>query len=611
MLVELHLGSQFIMPMSSENTGMTLREKNRDGTCCAIRRSGSSGHEKRLSNIPVSMGSAASSVNKHRLAPVAPPTPVVALAATDARKPFNADAFADIIFQSSDNVRFYVHSAFLSFVSPSFRDMFSMNRHLTVDGSEKKDGFPIISVTEDSETLYYLLELIYPVDESQFHDLTVFRKVCKAAQKYLMDGIEDKLRKWILTSKLLKTEPFRMCAIALELGWEVVALTAARRTLHVPLEKLPFVDELKNISGSEFYRFLDYRFRCDKSAGSSSGEFMTPAKSMRWSEPNTTPSGKAPEPFDSSANGNVIFRSSDSVDFFVIEGLIRLVSPYFDEMFSSQKHDEINGRPIIRISEDSRVLHGLLCMIYPYGDEPVTGDYYLCKQVLRAARKYKISIVEKKLRKLATVLVDKEPLRMYAIATSLGWDEVAKMAALNTLSQPFQDMKFVEEMDEITGADLFTLMRYRFTCAEEACKVAKDSSVHLKYGFGVLAQSLVDNRYNSGCVYCGYRQSGCYYRGDSYCQKCGNYGHVQKPSRTSPTLNTSGEVNSLLRICPRGGTYKFIYALEFARLAELPSDTTQHYLEFSVAKTIVEYRDGLVTAIEDAVSKVLPLLFYS
>ncbi|KAF8630128.1 hypothetical protein AX15_003084 [Amanita polypyramis BW_CC] len=551
------------------------------------------------------MGSLTSFIIGHQLSVL---TPVMDLPTTEARKPFDVNAFSDIILQSSDSVHFYVHSAFLSFVSPSFRDMFSLNRGPAVDQNEKKGGFPIIGVTEDSETLYFLLELIYPVEESPFYDLGVFRKVCKAAQKYLMDGIEDKLRKWILTSQLLKNEPFRVYVIAIDLHWEAVALVAARGTLQVSLENLPFIDELKDISGAEFYRFLDYRFRCDKASGCSGGliTLMEDATdSMSSPQPNTTqadPPAKAPEPFDSTVNGNVILRSSDLVDFFVIEGLIRLVSPFFDGMFPLKKHHEIDGRPIINLSEDSKVLHALLSMIYPHIDEPVMGDYHLCKQVLQAARKYKISIIEKKLRKLAMALVDKEPLRMYAMAISLGWDEVAKIAALNTLSQPLRDMTFVQEMCQITGADLFSLMRYRFTCAEEACKVAKDGSMHTKHGFGNLVGQ-VNNGYTSSCIYCGYRQSGGYYNGGYNCPSCNRYQNRQNGSPLNTTPNVSGEVNISLKNCPRGATYKSIYVSEFARIAGL-TDTTRYCLQLSTIDTMMGYRDGLVTAIEDAVLKV-------
>ncbi|KAF8630173.1 hypothetical protein AX15_003118 [Amanita polypyramis BW_CC] len=341
-----------------------------------------------------------------------------------AREPFDANDLANIILQSSDNIHFHVHSAFLSFVSPSFKDTLSLNRGPAADQNEKKDGLPIISVTEDSETLYSLHEIIYPIEESPFRDLFIFRKVYKAVQKYLMDRIEYKLKKWIVTSRLSKNEPFRVFVIAIDLHWEAEALIAARGTLHVPLETLPFVDELKDISASEFYRFLDYRFR------------MTGP-----SQPNAThddPPARAPDPFDSSANGNAIFRSSDSVDFFVIEGLIRLVSPFFDDMFSLQEHDEIDGRPLINLSEDSEALHTLLSMIYPHIDEPAMGDYYLWRRILQAARKYEMSFIEKKLQKSVTVSsVDKDSLRVYVIATSLGWNEIARMAALNTLLSHF------------------------------------------------------------------------------------------------------------------------------------------------------------------------------
>ena len=489
----------------------------------------------------------------------------------DAPAPFDSNAMSDTIIRTSDNIHFYVLGAFLHYVSETFRDKLTLTRGPAA--ADKNRELPIFDFSEDSEIFNILLELIYPrVDEPQLHDLVIFKRVYKAAQAYSMTVILAKLKNQILTSPLIKAKPLRLYAIAIVLGWEEVALAAARATLPIPLKELVFVDELLDISGTEFYRFLDYRFRCEGS---------TNASDEKLAFARQPPSDKSVEecfagaqgPYVTSLNANLILRSSDSVNFFVIEGLIRSVSPFFDGKFPLKDNEEIDGRPVIVVPQRSEVLRGLLNIIYPgKDDDPDMPDCHLYSEMAQAARNLEISTVEKKLRKQGMSLACKEPLRMYAIATSLDWVEVAKIAAINTLSQPLRDMTFVDELDLITGADLFRLMRFRFKCAGAVRNVVRDSDARVGFEHLRLQSHAHDNRFPSS-------------------------------SRILTSSESLDKLYQRLENCPRGDTYRAMCVLDIARRLGFP-DPSSCCINISAFDTMEKYRDGLVAAIEDAVSKV-------
>ncbi|KAM6497241.1 hypothetical protein JOM56_007714, partial [Amanita muscaria] len=178
----------------------------------------------------------------------------------NASSPYTPSPAADIVLRTSDDVDFYVIEPLLCFVSPVFMDMHTLNHGPAAEENEKKDGRPLIRLEEDSETLRLLLDTIYPYEKDPpLTDVSLFWKVGKASQKYIMDVIEKKLQLWIISSELITTSPLRIFAIAIDLRWEGVAMEAARRTLQTPLEKLDHVEELRSIPASGFYRFLEYR----------------------------------------------------------------------------------------------------------------------------------------------------------------------------------------------------------------------------------------------------------------------------------------------------------------------------------------------------------------
>ena len=398
------------------------------------------------------------------------------------------DGSADIILRSSDLIDFYVFKGFLSYVSSVFRVMFDLPSTTT---NEMMNGLPVIAVAETSETIRLLLDLIYPhMDKPQIDNVAQFRKVCKATRKYCMVIIENRLRKQIVTSDLTVSEPLRVYAVALELDWEDVALIAARNASNISLDKLPHAEELGNISASGFYWFLDYKFRRDKEPFQDYLKLF-PVASIA-SAPSVQVQSRARQdaqkPFDITAKADVILRSKDLVDFYVLEDLVRVASssdtPFPFGIASGET--SANGLTIINVAEDSEVLFHLLSFIYPISDELDILNCRLYVQVVLAARRYGITIIETRFltRAAASPFILKEPLRMYIVALALGWAELAKSAAINTLSSPLQDMSYMDELSLITGADLYRLVSFRFRCADAACNVINYNASYKANGPG-------------------------------------------------------------------------------------------------------------------------------
>src|SRR6267142_1704713 len=98
----------------------------------------------------------------------------------------------------------------------------------------------------------------------------------------------------------------------------------------------------------------------------------------------------AGKPFDASAKADVILRSSDSVDFYVMKVVLSLASSVFDAMFLLHQGEEMNegrdevknGLPIIQLEEGSATLCSLLQLVYPYAVE--LESINVCMKVGRA-----------------------------------------------------------------------------------------------------------------------------------------------------------------------------------------------------------------------------------
>jgi hypothetical protein len=179
-------------------------------------------------------------------------------------------------------------------------------------------------------------------------------------------------------------------------------------------------------------------------------------------------------PFVSTTEADFILCSSDSVDFYVLKSFLAFVSPSLRKLISNaDKTPTKNGLNILTVDEGSRTLRNLLLLIYPCVEQPrleTLESYFALRE---AAVKYRVSVVNHKLERLIleSPWIREQPLRVFALAVRFSWREAMAAAAHSTLMKPLSDMAFLEELNYITGHDLFQLVKYRFACVRAACSV--------------------------------------------------------------------------------------------------------------------------------------------
>jgi len=187
-------------------------------------------------------------------------------------------------------------------------------------------------------------------------------------------------------------------------------------------------------------------------------------------------SRNAESPFDpASHTPDVILRSSDNVDFYVMKTFLAFSSPdFFAPMFTlpQAQHDipSPSGLHIVPVTEDSKALRILLLYCYPLDlqDEPEDNDVGDIARAVFAARKYLMDLAGKRIEKVflskALSLLDRNPLHIYALACRYGFEELGRAAARKTLELPPSRLFASPELKHITGMDMFQLTQSRYRC---------------------------------------------------------------------------------------------------------------------------------------------------
>jgi hypothetical protein len=183
-------------------------------------------------------------------------------------------------------------------------------------------------------------------------------------------------------------------------------------------------------------------------------------------------------PFDQPENADIILRSSDGVDFYVQRALLVLGSKVFEIMFSLPQGsvaipEEGCGIPVVSMSDDRQTLHQLLL----WCDPRCTPGISLrdMQRMLQVADKYDMVAMTKhvfQVLMLATPLIEAESLKIYAIATRYGMEQLARKAAREVLRLALDEWRYVPELRDISGATLHHLQEYHCACANAAKEVA-------------------------------------------------------------------------------------------------------------------------------------------
>ncbi|KAI0944264.1 hypothetical protein AcW1_002016 [Taiwanofungus camphoratus] len=174
----------------------------------------------------------------------------------------------------------------------------------------------------------------------------------------------------------------------------------------------------------------------------------------------------ASSPFDK-ADADIILRSSDNVDFYVYKVVLRLASPFFEDMFTlpqnscpeGQDTHPHSGLPLVHVTENSQTLDSLLRLCYPVAD-PVLSKLADVQAVLSAALKYQMDEATALMKTYLSSHVRNKPLSVYAIACSLGLEENARAAAEVFCNDPMID-SYDPAMDEVSSGAYYRLLQFR------------------------------------------------------------------------------------------------------------------------------------------------------
>lgn len=171
-------------------------------------------------------------------------------------------------------------------------------------------------------------------------------------------------------------------------------------------------------------------------------------------------------PFDRD-DADLIIRSSDGVDFRVHRIILSLSSYFFADMLALPQPSGTASIPIVDVTEDSHSCHTFdmfLRFSYPIIDPEVKSLLEL-RKVLTAAVKYDAAIVVHAMKKImvSPPSLNKEPLRVYAIACIFGLEEEAQIAADYAVTTHTSGswVEEYEELDEISAGAYYRLLKLR------------------------------------------------------------------------------------------------------------------------------------------------------
>ncbi|EPQ56279.1 hypothetical protein GLOTRDRAFT_128228 [Gloeophyllum trabeum ATCC 11539] len=195
----------------------------------------------------------------------------------------------------------------------------------------------------------------------------------------------------------------------------------------------------------------------------------------------------ASPPFDRDS-ADLIFRTTDGVDFLVHKAILAIASPLHNDASEAESMGvspdakvgdhggETQSRTVISVSEDSETIDKLLRLVYPVAP-PALETLDALKPVLEAAVKYQMESVLELLRKklVSQVFLEEEPLRVFAITCYHGFEEETRVAAMYTCYKGLPGPN-VRELRSITASATRALWELKDKASVSASSVVTNLS---------------------------------------------------------------------------------------------------------------------------------------
>ncbi|PBK76273.1 hypothetical protein ARMSODRAFT_220302 [Armillaria solidipes] len=190
----------------------------------------------------------------------------------------------------------------------------------------------------------------------------------------------------------------------------------------------------------------------------------------------------ADAPFNDPADSvDLVIRTADNVDFFVLSGLLSLRSPssFFRHVLQSNRHtEERDGFPVLEVKEDSDTFQTILLLCYPHVDPQIESIKKLVA-VRVALEKYCMDYAIGRFEQvaIASTLIREQALRLFVLAFRKGWRKLGEAAARNTLLIPLNQEVAIEELNDIPALQYVILRNYHRKCSDAAQTNLKDEEI--------------------------------------------------------------------------------------------------------------------------------------
>jgi hypothetical protein len=201
----------------------------------------------------------------------------------------------------------------------------------------------------------------------------------------------------------------------------------------------------------------------------------------------------ASNPPQTSTDGeyDIILQAPDGVKFPIRRAVLEMISPVFTKLFSKYMTPKDEGKKAyggastrgdpqaLPVVSDERlptspVLDYIIKLAYYQPKVPPhTLDDVI--EYLDVAEVWKIDALTNDIRRFLTteLFLEQEPFRVYAVACRFEWEKEARRAAHATLCHPWRSMVEFDEMDRMTGRQMYRLESYRRNCGEAAEKLTE------------------------------------------------------------------------------------------------------------------------------------------
>ncbi|PBK76253.1 hypothetical protein ARMSODRAFT_948032 [Armillaria solidipes] len=176
----------------------------------------------------------------------------------------------------------------------------------------------------------------------------------------------------------------------------------------------------------------------------------------------------ADAPFDDPTDSvDLVIRTADNVDFYVLSGLLSLKSPssFFRHVLKSSQHtEEKDGYPVLEVKEDSDTFRTILLLCYP-DVAPQIKSIDQIVAVKEALDKYCMDHAQEKFMQTVTASppMKDQALRIFALALVNGWRVLGEAAAKSALTIPLDDPEAdpEEELEDLCSINALQYIRLR------------------------------------------------------------------------------------------------------------------------------------------------------